>query len=117
MARLGHGRVAGQAQSSAKDEEHEDLGIILGATLTLLEVTIGYSIAMAGTRYDQRKKSRKPRPTRSVPKCYVLIFCHRRMLRMSVAFLAPISTSASCSTSTGMTPANADRSVDQPIAG
>ena len=40
---------------SAEDEEHEDLGIILGATLTLLALIIGFSVSMASTRYDQRK--------------------------------------------------------------
>ena len=40
---------------SAEDEEHEDLGIILGATLTLLALMIGFSVSMASTRYDQRK--------------------------------------------------------------
>ena len=42
--------------SSAEDEQHEDdLGIILGATLTLLALIIGFSISMASSRYDQRK--------------------------------------------------------------
>jgi hypothetical protein len=41
---------------SAKDEKHEDdLSIILGATLTLLALIIGFSISMASSRYDQRK--------------------------------------------------------------
>jgi hypothetical protein len=40
---------------SAEDEEHEDLGIILGATLTLLALIIGFSVSMASNRYDQRK--------------------------------------------------------------
>jgi hypothetical protein len=39
----------------AEDEQHEDLGIILGATLTLLALIIGFSISMASSRYDQRK--------------------------------------------------------------
>jgi hypothetical protein len=39
----------------AEEEEHEDLGIILGATLTLLALIIGFSVSMASTRYDQRK--------------------------------------------------------------
>ena len=41
--------------SSAEDEQREDLGIILGATLTLLALIIGFSISMASSRYDQRK--------------------------------------------------------------
>ena len=40
---------------SAGDEQHEDLGVILGATLTLLALIIGFSISMATSRYDQRK--------------------------------------------------------------
>ena len=41
---------------SAEHEKHEDdLGIILGATLTLLALIIGFSISMASSRYDQRK--------------------------------------------------------------
>jgi hypothetical protein len=40
---------------SAEDEQHEDLNIILGATLTLLALIIGFSISMASSRYDQRK--------------------------------------------------------------
>ena len=40
---------------SVEDEHHEDLGIILGATLTLLALIIGFSISMASSRYDQRK--------------------------------------------------------------
>jgi hypothetical protein len=34
---------------------HEDLGVILGAALTLLALIIGFSFSMAVTRYDQRK--------------------------------------------------------------
>ena len=36
-------------------EMHEDLGVLLGATLTLLGLIIGFSFAMAITRYDMRK--------------------------------------------------------------
>ncbi len=39
----------------AEDEQHEDIGIILGATLTLLALMIGFSVSMASNRYDQRK--------------------------------------------------------------
>src|SRR5580704_12241311 len=38
-----------------EEEQHDDLGIILGATLTLLALIIGFSVSMASTRYDQRK--------------------------------------------------------------
>jgi hypothetical protein len=40
---------------SAEDGQHEDLGIILGANLTLLALMIGFSVSMASGRYDQRK--------------------------------------------------------------
>ena len=39
----------------AGDEQHEDLGIILAATLTLLALIIGFSFSMATNRYEQRK--------------------------------------------------------------
>jgi hypothetical protein len=34
---------------------HDDFGIVLGATLTLLGLIIGFTFSMATTRYDQRK--------------------------------------------------------------
>jgi uncharacterized membrane protein len=37
------------------DEQKEHLGIVLAAILTLLGLIIGFSFAMATTRYDQRK--------------------------------------------------------------
>jgi hypothetical protein len=39
----------------AEEEQHEDLGVILGANLTLLALIIGFSVSMASSRYDQRK--------------------------------------------------------------
>ncbi len=39
----------------AVQDEREDFGIILGATLTLLGLIIGFSFSMAISRYDQRK--------------------------------------------------------------
>lgn len=36
-------------------EEHEDFGVIQGATLTLLGLIIGFTFSMALGRYDQRK--------------------------------------------------------------
>src|ERR1035441_6314968 len=38
-----------------EEEAREDFGVILGATLTLLALLIGFSFSMAITRYDQRK--------------------------------------------------------------
>ncbi|MET3907783.1 hypothetical protein ABID59_002124 [Bradyrhizobium sp. S3.3.6] len=37
------------------EEQTEDLGIVLGATLTLLALIIGFSVSMASSRYEQRK--------------------------------------------------------------
>jgi hypothetical protein len=37
------------------EEEREDFGVVLGATLTLLGLLIGFSFSMAISRYDQRK--------------------------------------------------------------
>lgn len=37
------------------DEERGDYGVVLGATLTLLGLLIGFSFSMAVSRYDQRK--------------------------------------------------------------
>ena len=39
----------------ASDEQNEDLGVILAATLTLLALIIGFSFSMATNRYEQRK--------------------------------------------------------------
>lgn len=38
-----------------KEEERNDYGIVLGATLTLLGLLIGFTFSMAVSRYDQRK--------------------------------------------------------------
>ena len=38
-----------------EESEHEDFGVILAATLTLLGLIIGFSFSMAVSRYDQRK--------------------------------------------------------------
>src|SRR6516165_4643224 len=38
-----------------EEAEHEDLGVILAAALTLLGLIIGFSFSMAVIRYDQRK--------------------------------------------------------------
>jgi hypothetical protein len=38
-----------------EEAEHEDLGVVLAATLTLLGLIIGFSFSMAVSRYDLRK--------------------------------------------------------------
>src|ERR1700758_4419446 len=38
-----------------KEEGREDFGVVLGATLTLLALLIGFSFSIALRRYDQRK--------------------------------------------------------------
>ncbi|WP_216847102.1 hypothetical protein [Granulicella sp. L60] len=38
-----------------KEAERDDFGLILGSTLTLLALIIGFSFSMAISRYDQRK--------------------------------------------------------------
>jgi hypothetical protein len=38
-----------------KEEIHEDFAFVLGATLTLLGLIVGFTFAMAVNRYDQRK--------------------------------------------------------------
>jgi hypothetical protein len=38
-----------------REEERENFGVVLGATLTLLGLLIGFSFSMAVSRYDQRK--------------------------------------------------------------
>ena len=42
-------------QRKLAEEIHEDFGLILAATLTLLGLIIGFSFSMAVNRYDQRK--------------------------------------------------------------
>lgn len=41
--------------SPVKEDERDDLGLVMSATLTLLGLLIGFSFSMALTRYDQRK--------------------------------------------------------------
>jgi hypothetical protein len=38
-----------------KEEERDDLGLVVNASLTLLALIIGFSFSMAVSRYDQRK--------------------------------------------------------------
>ena len=46
---------AGVRLQAAQPEEREEFGIVLGATLTLLGLLIGFTFSMAIGRYDQRK--------------------------------------------------------------
>ena len=52
-------------QGALDAELREDFGFILAATLTLLGLIIGFSFSMATSRYDQRRTTRRRRPTRS----------------------------------------------------
>ena len=52
-------------QGTLDAELRDDFGFILAATLTLLGLIIGFSFSMATSRYDQRKKYRRRRPTLS----------------------------------------------------
>ena len=49
------GRYFRQRQRQPDKDLHEDFGIVLAATLTLLGLIIGFSFSMAANRYDQRK--------------------------------------------------------------
>jgi hypothetical protein len=52
-ARLGFSFL--RRRRSLDEEEREDFGVVLAATLTLLGLIIGFSFSMAISRYDQRK--------------------------------------------------------------
>lgn len=41
--------------SPVREDERDDLGLVMSATLTLLGLLIGFSFSMALSRYDQRK--------------------------------------------------------------
>ena len=49
------GTVAASNRPQIPEAERDDLGVILGATLTLLGLIIGFTFSMAISRYDQRK--------------------------------------------------------------
>jgi hypothetical protein len=49
------GTFVGQKLRPLPDDEREDFGIVINATLTLLALIIGFSFSMAVSRYDQRK--------------------------------------------------------------
>ena len=38
-----------------EETERDDFGVVVGGTMTLLALIIGFSFSMAGSRYDQRK--------------------------------------------------------------
>ncbi len=47
--------LRGSNPSTEDEQREDDLNLILGATLTLLALIIGFSISMASSRFDQRK--------------------------------------------------------------
>lgn len=49
------GAARRKKQGAMSDEEREDFGMIVTATLTLLGLIIGFTFSMATGRYDQRK--------------------------------------------------------------
>lgn len=49
------GSSARRLRKYTDDSDHEEFGMVLSATLTLLGLLIGFSFAMAIGRYDQRK--------------------------------------------------------------
>ena len=53
----------------------EDLGVILAATLTLLGLIIGFTFSMGLNRYDQRRTTRRQKPTRSAPNTCGRVCC------------------------------------------
>jgi hypothetical protein len=49
------GRAIGKRHRQIEDGTHQDLDLVVAATLTLLGLIIGFSFSMATNRYDQRK--------------------------------------------------------------
>lgn len=49
------GRKAAERHRQTAQSEHENLNLVLGATLTLLGLIVGFTFSMALNRYDQRK--------------------------------------------------------------
>ena len=58
-----------------REEVRDDFGVVLGATLTLLALLIGFSFSMAVSRYDHGRITKRPRPTRSAPSTCGPICC------------------------------------------
>jgi len=50
-----HRKRLGREDAARETSEREELGMVLGAALTLLGLIIGFSFSMAVSRYDQRK--------------------------------------------------------------
>jgi hypothetical protein len=42
-------------RQNLEETERDDFGVVVGGTMTLLALIIGFSFSMAGSRYDQRK--------------------------------------------------------------
>lgn len=49
------GSIVRSKTHTLNSDEHDDFGVVLNATLTLLALLIGFSFSMAINRYDQRK--------------------------------------------------------------
>ena len=49
------GEGVGKRHRQMEDSTHQDLDLVVAATLTLLGLIIGFSFSMATNRYDQRK--------------------------------------------------------------
>jgi hypothetical protein len=55
LSALAGASVSKRRHSAETEADHEDFTLIVGATLTLLGLIIGFTFSMAMTRYDQRK--------------------------------------------------------------
>jgi len=58
------GSISHARQSKPDESMFDDFKLILGATLTLLGLIIGFTFSMAVSRYDQRKILKNRKPTR-----------------------------------------------------
>ena len=103
---------------SADDEQNEDLGVILGATLTLLALIIGFSVSMASSRYDQRKNLEETEANAigtEILRADLLPPADAAKVRQLLG--AYLDQRILFYINRGRYSAKADRSVDQPIAG
>jgi len=62
-------------QQHLEDDLRHDLDLIVGATLTLLGLIIGFTFSMAVSRYDQRITTRRPRLTRLERNTFEQTYC------------------------------------------